>query len=472
MPDLDQLSARYQELRRFDAQAASDFYWAHLLGPIAARAREASAEASTRAGEVDLLVSMAGSSPMTTILAFEVLQPTEVVVLTSPDFKHEYRRIAGHIVGSGQREYDQVSLVTIDPTDPVQLYRTIRMEMERRGAQRAVIDITGGKKVMSATAAMSAWLMDLPLAYVEGQWRKELGGPVPGSEHLILLSNPVSLFGEVHLAKAEQLFDTGAWAGALPELERLARELPDPSRARFLRDLACLYMAWSDLDLEAVEEHLPTVRATLHAGTAPLRRGQADHLEAQLAHLEALVQGDATAMHLTTLLLARHYAAQGRRDFAVLLYYRTLEGLLTQRLAERFPLFTTRSPAYETWGVDLDELREKVADLWTSTTKAEWRGELPPWVGHGHAATLLTAVDDPLLGDNPVQRKKTLGHLLHLGELRNGSVLAHGHRPVSAEDARSFDEGARTLLRASFALHERGDLGAQLELLEFIKVGS
>ena len=452
------LRDEYVALARTDRVAAEALYWSNLKDGVVERMRDNSAEAVARAGSVDLLVSLGGSSPMTTILAFEALQPTELLVLNSRSVRAAYDRIAEHIIGGGLRPYHQLAaLHLVDPTDPLELYGTLRQEIERRGAQRVVIDITGGKKVMSATAAMSAWMMDLSLAYVDSTWDGVLRRPIPGSERLILLPNPVALFGEVHLSEATELFDSGAWPEAHAKLTRLAEELPDPARPRFIRDLAHLYGAWCDLDLDAIRERLGPVRAALDSGTAPLHKYAAGRVSAQLAHLEALVSEVPGAMPLTLLVLARHYRERGRHDFAVLLYYRALEAMLTRRLEVRFPEFSSREPRYDTWGEDVGTLEERVRTLWESVTRKPWRGGLPEWVGYGHSAVLLAAVGDELLGDSSKARRKLLGNLLHLGNLRNSSVLAHGTKVVGARDARSFDVAALRLLCTGERLEGRSD---------------
>ena len=66
-----------------DAQAQARRYWLEVLAePIIERAREKLREAG-RLPKVDLLVSVAGVSPDTTIVTAGVFQPREVLVVSS-----------------------------------------------------------------------------------------------------------------------------------------------------------------------------------------------------------------------------------------------------------------------------------------------------------------------------------------------------------------------------------------------------
>ena len=57
--------------------------------------------------------------------------------------------------------------------------------------ERALVDITGGKKIMSAIAGQVAWDLDLPLCYLESPaYNPALRRPDPGSEVLLVFPKP------------------------------------------------------------------------------------------------------------------------------------------------------------------------------------------------------------------------------------------------------------------------------------------
>src|SRR5262249_43970877 len=151
-------------------------------------------------------------------------------------------------------------------------------------------DITGGKKVMSATAALAAWQLDLPLCYIDSDFDPELRQPVPGTENLLLLSNPTTLFGVQEMENVLQMFNSGAYQAARARYHELSERVSQPGKARFLRDLSALYGAWCDLDLAclpaciaAVEKSLPD---TLALGEVTPET--ADRIREQLAFLRTL----------------------------------------------------------------------------------------------------------------------------------------------------------------------------------------
>ncbi|MDR2825634.1 MAG: hypothetical protein LBV76_02430, partial [Deltaproteobacteria bacterium] len=112
-------------------------------------------------GYYDLLVSMAGFSPQTTAQAYLVLLPKKMHILCSSETSDQIDRIWQELHSACTEEIKQadVSHDICDPTDPLDIYRLIKNKIAqlRKNADvdspfRVVIDMTGGKKVMSATA--------------------------------------------------------------------------------------------------------------------------------------------------------------------------------------------------------------------------------------------------------------------------------------------------------------------------------
>ena len=70
----------------------------------------------------------------------------------------------------------------VDPTDTSGIYEAIRRHADgHAGDDRLrVMDVTGGKKIMSATAAVAAWELRMPLCYVEGGVRARAPPPASG----------------------------------------------------------------------------------------------------------------------------------------------------------------------------------------------------------------------------------------------------------------------------------------------------
>ncbi len=191
---------------------AKQFHLDHLLGPTGEIARENSrAVNGTDLPHVELLVSLAGFSPGTTVVTYEVLRPQHVLIVSGVETEQFVDVIGEHLVRAGRLTSSQFRQATCDPTNPLEIYQIVRkaiedLESDRRESTStreagsrwlpAMIDITGGKKVMSATAALAAGQLDLPLCYLDGDFDRELKQPQPGTERLLLLDAPSKLFGE------------------------------------------------------------------------------------------------------------------------------------------------------------------------------------------------------------------------------------------------------------------------------------
>jgi hypothetical protein len=149
---------------------------------------------------------------------------------------------------------------------------------------------------MSATAALAAWQLDLGLCYIDGDYDVELGQAVPGSDRLLLLDNPTSLFGEQEMKAAEHAFDGGAFDAARRRFEELATRLAQPGRARFMAALSALYQAWCDIDWKALPAAVDRVKDTLRPIQRTLPEGTVAAVYAQLKYLDTLACRDRRAL--------------------------------------------------------------------------------------------------------------------------------------------------------------------------------
>ncbi|HEY6790917.1 MAG TPA: hypothetical protein VI365_26775, partial [Trebonia sp.] len=342
------------------ADQAVQFQLDELLGDIVARTREHSAAALPGHG-IDLLVSLSGFSPMGTILTYHLLQPRQLLVIGSEETKGSINVIADALVKDGLLRYANFNHEQCDPTDPLSIYRLIKARLDQlatasRRRPTAVIDITGGKKVMSAAAALAAWQLDLPLCYLDGKWSPRLRQHLPGEDRLLMLPNPAALFGDQEMDRARALFDDGSFDAAGRRYAQLAESIPEPAKARFMAALSWLYQAWCDLDLDDIPARAARVRAALdgvdHVTSSAFRADLAQ----QLAFLERLTGGENTAdLVLCFAVLGRFYLDRGRKDFAAMLFHRAVEGALVHQLTSRVPGFDCARPDYNLFpGGDLE----------------------------------------------------------------------------------------------------------------------
>lgn len=421
-------------------------------------------------GEVDLLISLSGFSPETTVMAYEYLQPKRLLVIGTEqafdgvDFIQQTLRLT-----AARFEWQ-----CVNPADPLEIYREVKTAVDKATSRsdtrpNIIIDITGGKKVMSASAALAASQLDLPMCYVEGEadpWTKQ---SAPGTEKLIPLANPTRLFGDREMDRAEDLLRHGSFGAAFDLYEHLSQTSDRPARARFGRDLANCYKAWCDFDSEHLPERVAVLRKRLvDPGYAP-DAVVADHVRAQLDFLEALGE-DPGGPNLTLnfYLMGTHYRSQERDEFALLLYYRTLEHLLCRHLEERAPGFACDKPDWALLSEDKALFEQRYRDL--AQQVYQQPAELPRRIGLTDAAVLLNVLGDEVMTALGLDELKALRHLRGIVEGRNRSMLAHGTANVDAELIRTFQTYVLQLMRRYWSSQfDVRDLPETIDKLRFVR---
>ena len=427
------------------------YYLAEMLDDVV---RLAAARSELPAASVPLLISLVGFSPVTTILSYELLRPDRLLAVTSAQAEESVDVIARHVVSDGRLRPRDFRHRSVNPTDPHGIYRVVKEELDGSRApvgQRglAVIDITGGRKVMSAAAALAAWQLNLRLCYIETDWDPPTRQAIPGTDRLLLLDNPATIFGEQGMEEALQLFAGGAFEAARRRYQSLCDSLADPRRARFMRALADFYRAWCDLDLTSIPGCAQAVETALRQAGTEVSHETADRVDGQLRFLRTL-SGDSGRDHFLVCyyVLGEHYRELARHDFAALLYYRTIEGCLSRRLERRAPGFSCERPDYALLTGDAGALRREYARLLQQAGRKDPDPGLPPYVGLMDAAYLLNALGDELVKRAQLTGSKALSHLNRLASTRNRSVLAHGEQTVTPADCDALGHKARLLLRA------------------------
>ncbi|KYF48531.1 hypothetical protein BE04_37725 [Sorangium cellulosum] len=435
----------------FAAQART--YWlAELAEFLSERLRERLRAAGKLPEDVGLLVSNAGFTPETTILMARALRPRRVVVILSGEAYDSVDVIGDYLHQRGLRLRDFLH-ERCNPTD-LSLFEAVRRAVEghrqdEKGGE-VLIDVTGGKKIMSAAAAMAAWEMDLRIVYTDCTFDPTRRIAIPGTEEVVLLDNPSLRFGGEEVRRADQDFNSGAYEAARTSYGHLADRLSAPARARFLRDLAALYDAWRNLDLDQLKRLLPTMRARLDEPD-PLARALRPSIEAHLDFIVRLIDEEAVARAMTLLLLGDANADAARNDFAALFFYRTIEASLAGRLGQRYPGFRVDSPDYSKIDADVTGLEQRILVAAREVLSADVKG-LAPKLGLMDCAILLFAVGDELLPRAGMRDVKAVKDLQGLANVRNQSILAHGYKSVATKNVEGLRRKARALLKAHWEL--------------------
>ncbi|NUT03168.1 MAG: TIGR02710 family CRISPR-associated protein [Hamadaea sp.] len=444
---------------------AITYYFDHLLSESVERARAAS---ELPKQNVDVLVSLCGFAATPTVLTYELLRPQRLVVITSRDATDSVDLIGQRLVASGRLRFQDFRHVPVDASDPLDMYQHISRELSGQDSRRAVIDITGGRKVMSAAAALAAWQLNLGLTYIENQFDPVTRQLRHDEVRLIALDNPTTLFGEQELARALEMFRSGAFEAARQRYDEIADRIAMPGKARLMRALAELYRTWCDLDLAA----LPTAAAGVEAGLSQGRRevtpATATVIDRQLAFVQQLAAGDRTAFVVCFYVLGLHYQRLGRHDFAALLFYRTVEACLTTRLRNRYPGFDPDDCDWTLLG-GAAAVRANYQAVCRSLTPSA-PSALPSRMTLFNAAILLASLNDKVAQRTGLINMHRLNELRERTRARNKSVLAHGTETISDVHTESLRQEAAGLLAAYWELHgDDRDIDTLYQELRFLR---
>jgi CRISPR-associated protein (TIGR02710 family) len=453
------------------SEQATRFYLDRLLGPATEQARLVSDK--PRGAPVDLLISLCGFTPTPTILSHDLLRPQRMVVIVSRDAEDSidviHDRVTRPVGPLRPRDFHHTPC---DPTDPLGIYRIVKEELGRlestaNGRPYAIIDITGGRKVMSAAAALAAWQLKLDLSYMEGQFDPHTRHPIPGTDRMMILSDPTTLFGEQEMARALEMFRAGAFESARLRYDEICDTIAVPGSARHMRALSEMYRAWCDLDLAALPAAVKTLQGVLGQVRHDLGVEHLAVVERQVTFVRRLTGGDQTAILLCFYVLGLHYKELGRHDFAALLFYRTIEGCLTRRLTLRYPGL---DPDRLDWALLGDRAAARQRYVGLAQGLGGGGASVPSRLTLMAAAIILGSVKDEMARGCALTDVGGLRRLQALARMRNKSVLAHGFSAVTAKQTDSLKETAADILHAYWKLHgDDEDLDNLCDQLRFLR---
>lgn len=425
---------------------AKRLYFAEIMPRIRPALEDQDVHRELRSRGYETLVSLMGFSPETTVQTALILRPKKLTIVLSDGEK------ARSAAGPAVRYLRDVGLVdelgpatvAVRPFDPHDIYNRIRKTLLSANRDSVVLDVTGGTKVMSATAGALAWEMNVPLVYLEGGWDPNAGAA--GLHRLACLKhvqNPSRERGYELRRAALRAYQRGNFAAASEVFEQ-SRELISESYFDHLgTDLCRCYCAMADFDRAGLGGTLDRLRETLkHGGVRALYEGRLTFDE-HLSTLQRLADGEFDAMTAAFLTLADMYTRQQRYDFAGLLAYRAMEALVEMGLKRIDPNFSVKKPNWELLGDPVDLTRKFVA-----LSKGKDRA-LPERVSLQDGFGMLCILSD--IGKRFMDagnNKNAVGKMMGLAEKRNRSYLAHDFKNLTASDSQNVSRGVDELARA------------------------
>lgn len=363
-----------------------------------------------------------------------------------------------------------------DPGE-AEIYRHVRDFIQGTGVppREVFIDPTGGKKSMSAAAALAGYVLGAPLVYVDyADYHGSHRIPIAGTEFPRLLVNPLEVMGDLELRDVFRAFDRSDFQEAERLAARLARRLYEPREAECLAFLARGYGAWDGFRFAEAREAFGDARGLLerYADQGRWRWAPAirEGLGRNLRALDALARIEEKSARLEDgiPLLAWYLAAAerllgaGKVSLAVLLTYAAIERHVGLCLWVDFGL-DPATPDYARIAERLDRKAYCAAGRHLLGKDYEPRDPSGPLM-FATGAQLLAALSPERLNQGD------LGFLRGLSITRNRCEYEHGFlpRPPERSNAKSFLPRARDIIAR--ACEDAGVLEARIEDCRFPKL--
>lgn len=345
------------------------------------------------------------------------------------------------------------------------MYQQIFDLIRDRPGARVAVDITGGLKTMSASAAAAAFAVPgARLFYVDADQHEIAGKKVWLNERRLELANPYVVFGELRRRTARELLRGRSYARAALAYQELDLDESDRLRAK----LAMAYDAIDRLAFQEAESALAQLVERIgrigmhpdhrHDSVVAQRLRLGDNLDG-VRRLRRVVeqQRDPTSeetLDLGAMLIesAKRRLEEGLVDIAALLAYRVLELVPQRRLAVRGGI----DPGAVVWETLLGKAGKSASELVEAfnreTRSPEHRlvaDALPHELARARAYQLLrVAFPDDVASTMPTDR------FAGLGDSRNKSVLAHGLSKLVPTTAKSMLNEAERLFARVLEVEE------------------
>jgi CRISPR-associated protein (TIGR02710 family) len=456
-PDLQELQKRWLELPRKEQDV---FYAREFAEPFAqvfaGRPLVGAPEGFPRPR---VLISVLGFSWQPVALMAAWCRPERMLVIGTDEsfaLRPAGEDILSLIARVGGIPLSAVESVRVGDPPEAEIYRHVRDFLTRSNVQarQVFIDPTGGKKSMSAAAALAGYVLGAPLVYVDyAAYDENRRIPVAGTEYPRLLANPLEVMGDLELREILRAFNRGDFHEAENWAKRLVVRLYEPREVECLALLARGYAAWDAFRFDEALDSLRKAKDHLdrfaEQGRWSWAQATRKKLSDNLAVLEALAR---TREKPATLeegipLLAWYLAAAerllgvGKVSLAVLLTYAAVERYVVLCLRVEHGL----DPAEPEYAKVLEKLDRSAYH--EAGRRLVGKKKYQPCDPKGPlmfvtGAQLLAALDPERMppGD--------LGCLGGLAFARNRCEYEHGFlpKPPRPEDAKRFLDAARRIV--------------------------
>jgi CRISPR-associated protein (Cas_Cas02710) len=453
---------------------ALQFYCQSIIPSLLPNLRQKFEKTYGRIPKYNGLVSLLGFTPETVILAYKFLMPEVFVVLHTKETEHLLDIVCkyGNIPLASFYHQPFVEEPSID------IYRALETSLKyfSNGKSRKAIELTGGKKTMGGALSIAAGILDIDLLYIDYEsdgYMPQFRKPKPESVYIHFVGNPmrlpIDLFGNIEIENAISFFNIGKYDVSQQLFEQAAQRMANPRLAEIFSSLSEFYMLWNSFDFVSANNlgaKLFSLVLQFHAQMSPKFEFSLNRLKEQIDTVKQLADGDRILLLYNFYFAARRYEKNGQNDIAALLYYRTLESVFDNSLADISDKFNRSKPDYSLFGLSTEMLQSGFCEFRNKAYKNDDSPSiaLPKVIAMFDALCLLGALDSPLCKELSPNR------VANIAQVRNLSIYAHGIRPITEKSISAIRDLATDAVKAYLEMKQMEPIEKQQDKFEFIEL--
>ncbi len=331
--------------------------------------------------------------------------------------------------------------------DTSEVYEKIKRVIEMFKGKKIAVDLTYGKRVMIASAAIVCDFFGCDMIYIDEEWMEDIRIGVPGTERLVKVKNPLHLFGEIEHYHAFELFNRYEYATAFKLFEGLMSRVPDPREFEVMSLISQAYRFWDSMNFknsfhilnDAYNKILQYNLRLKETGQIVANLKVMKVLEVAQSGMKLidLLKDDKFVLHLLLDIYcnASRRAEQSQFEDALARLYRCIEVISQHRLAKmNIDTSSLDSNRMEAISQKYSEITEKLYG-----SRKQLLSTIPLMDGH----IILFSLNDDIWKGRTMDNLK---ELLECIRLRDYSIIAHGIQLVNRNTFERFRDMTKGIL--------------------------
>jgi CRISPR-associated protein (TIGR02710 family) len=423
-------------IKKGHVKEATDLYWKSVHAQNEKRFNKQ--VASLNLDQYDWLIIPAGIVDRYYVLLINAIKPKKVFFISTHEFRNYFLNFILARTDLKRQDYI-IHPVDYDNLDLSTIYKIIKENKQLFFQKKVLVDLTRGKRVLTAGAALMSAVENYDLAYIDEDWIDICKRGLPCSERLVPINNPFEVFGDLEDKFAKSLFNFHSYCVSSDVFQLLQDKVQDPRNYEIKQLIARAYDYWDAFNyisaLKILEKALFKIEQyNLEEYKNPLLKNikslkklielkSKENIKNTLKNEKAIVY-----LLIDIYLSAQRRFVNNRYEDAVTRLYRACE-LISQHRLSKIGI-STINPDYKQINISNKTYRQ-----FTKTLFGIGR-DLPHEIGLKDGHLILFLLKDELWKNSQIHDLKEFFGLVRN---RDDSIIAHGFEIISPKSFKKFD---------------------------------